>query len=302
MNTVLVVFLALLGIIMKATLKVYEQTPLAELRHQKHQGNPEVKRLIVAVQQLVIVRIILSFLMVICGLAVVLVLENFVGWTWAGIVGSFYFIFIIVVPKGRKSWKLSRKVATKLAPILASCAKTTKPVISIFLPLDFAEERFPQIYDKDQLVELLRAQKRLKGSRLPPGAIDSLIKELNFKQTNIKHIMTTQKEMNILQTDDLVGPILLSELHDSKQSAFVVKDEENNIVGVVHLNNLKELREGGKVERALDRELTYVDQEAVAEDVLKLFLSSKKEVFLVKDHEGKVCGITTLQSAIKELL
>lgn len=297
---IVAVILASVGLMLKALLSIYVRVPARELKLRSKEGDGFAKQILLAAnkgQSLVITaRVLMSLVVALLCLQLFstqpLIVAIILSWL--------YLVVIFALPLHKRSWSVTNALAAKAAALFAKLCDLLAPLYGLVLPSDYRLSQEYRVYNKDQLIDFLRKQTSFKGSRLSRESIGSLIAELDSKDAAVSDVMTKQKDMKVLKAKDEVGPILLSELHDSQQDAFLVNDEDGQIVGTASLRELASLREGGRVDRIVEREISYIPKDSSVREVISRYLDSSKTVYLVTNKEEKVCGTITLLQALKK--
>lgn len=112
--------------------------------------------------------------------------------------------------------------------------------------------------------------------------------------------MTNKKKVRFVNADEKVGPILLSELHDTNRRIFPVQDG-SEIIGTVRLDGLTMLKAGGNVSEALDPQMVVVNQNDPATAVINRFNESAAELVFAEDETGEVKGVVYLEDVLESL-
>ena len=123
---------------------------------------------------------------------------------------------------------------------------------------------------------------------------------LELNQLKAGYLMVKKQKAKIVDSDDLVGPILLSELHDTGRKIFAAKNEAGEIVGTIRLSNLAELKSGGKVKKVLSKQVIKIEKNEPALQALREFIDQGCEL-LVVEEEGKTAGFIYLEDVLKTL-
>lgn len=122
----------------------------------------------------------------------------------------------------------------------------------------------------------------------------------HFAPEKAAHMMISRDKIKTVSIDDSVGPILLSELHETGRKIFPAEDENSEIVGVFRLDRLAELKSGGQAAGALDERMETVDKEMSGAKIIGRFAESGAELLFV-EQEGKIAGAIYLEDLLKEL-
>jgi len=295
--TILFIVSVTLIIVLRSSLKVYKNAHLSELARQAKKDK-SANKIYKAAKYGVYIDVVVGILLALLIAAALVALKS-ISIAWFSIFSILVICFVYVWPKSYKSTAISNFLAAKLAPILGGLTRWISPVLSLLLPLTIRQPKPQLLYEPEDLISFLSGQKSISNSRISHTQINDLIEVLHKSDHLIKDLMIKRKKMKVLKPDEEVGPILLSELHDSDQPAFIVEDSDKGIVGTVRLETLSNFREGGLVERAMEKNLYFVNKDWSVKCVYEAYLETKGREFLVVDDTEKVVGIITLDQALE---
>lgn len=195
-----------------------------------------------------------------------------------------------------------------------SFAVFVSPVFAYFLrklekPVGWSEKVFDRIgkkfsrtrrLSKNQLRDFLKDQQTLAVEPIKSDLAFALaVLDLNDQKSG--HIMIRMTKIKTVDADAHIGPVLLSELHKTGRKAFPVEDA-SQIVGSVRLDKLAELKAGGKVAEAFERQMIAVNKDEPALYAIKKFAESNAELIFTKDDSNKVVGAIYLEDILQELI
>ena len=129
---------------------------------------------------------------------------------------------------------------------------------------------------------------------------------LHFHEKTVEEVMTPRGVMNTVAKEDVIGPLLLDELHKTGHSRFPVTDGDiDHIVGILHIRSLLTLDNGKKtsrVETAMDKKIYFINQNQKLERALSAFIKTRHHMFIVVNDYRETAGILTLEDALEALL
>ena len=129
---------------------------------------------------------------------------------------------------------------------------------------------------------------------------------LHFHEKTVEEVMTPRGVMNTVAKEDVIGPLLLDELHKTGHSRFPVTDGDiDHIVGILHIRSLLTLDNGKKtsrVETAMDKKIYFINQSQKLERALSAFIKTRHHMFIVVNDYRETAGILTLEDALEALL
>lgn len=234
------------------------------------------------------------FLLVVTSWLAVLAL----GWLW-GVVAMLLLV-VILQPIGRwgpvqrvgqryyeqiEPWILRQAVFKKLAPFLA---KATEDQHRVF----HSREELAQSIEQSGDILTSNEKKLLSGA-------------LVFRDKTVKQVMTPKKEMVTVSAHEFLGPLVLSELHQSGHSRLpVIGKDADHIVGVLYLQDLLSLnnKKSLTAEKAMDPKVHYVGHHDSLETALGIFLRSHHHLCIVLNDDGHTVGLITIEDVLEALI
>ncbi|HEX5797354.1 MAG TPA: hypothetical protein VFX86_03100 [Candidatus Saccharimonadales bacterium] len=211
------------------------------------------------------------------------------------------FTGVLIVSPRIADAKASGYAAETLSRPLAYLLKRTEKTVTRFENLvERMNKKFhkPEPYSRQALLSFLSEQKDLAEPGLR-GDLTLALAGLSLNKRKVSQLMLLKKKAKLVSTGDQVGPVLLSELHDSRRRAFPAVDESGEIIGIVRLDSLTELKAGGKVGAVLRPQVGMIDKNETAAAALAKFAGSGDELMLAAS-DGKAVGIIYLEDILTE--
>lgn len=128
---------------------------------------------------------------------------------------------------------------------------------------------------------------------------------LTFKDMRVESIMTPRGVLSTINKEEVVGPLLLDELHKSGHSRFPVVDGDvDHVVGVLHIKELLMLddKTTKTAEQAMERHVYYINQDQTLDHALAAFIKTRRHLFIVVNGYRETAGILTLEDVMEALL
>jgi CBS domain containing-hemolysin-like protein len=220
-------------------------------------------------------------------------------WSFLVLSAALIIIFILL-PRTRPS-DAGKKLAELLArPLAYLLRRLERPVTKLENTAAKVNRRLHKAepLSKNALSELLKEQEKIAGEEMKADLqLASSGLQLNSQKTSY-HMVRTQKA-RFVNVDDEVGPILLSELHDTGRKIFPAMGEDSEIAGTVRLDNLIELKSGGKVSSALNPQIIVINKNEPVLTAIKRFIESAPELMFVEADDGKPIGVIYLEDVLK---
>jgi len=197
------------------------------------------------------------------------------------------------------------KFGARLAPQLGSLMKYTawvsKPM-GDFLDKTIGNED-DKIYTKEELLKIMDEHEG-KTSDIEDEDLSIAKHALSFADKSIADVMLPRSEMIALRENDILGPKLLNQLHNSPDSTFpVYSGSEDNMTGTLYLRDLVGLDpEVTKVREVMDKDVFYVKGNQTLDHALSAFLHTKHHLFVVIDERQKTLGVVTIEDIMDEVM
>lgn len=225
------------------------------------------------------------------------------GWLW-GITAS---VMVALAYQKIANTKPIMLIAAKLygyieRPLIRFCERSSK-ILGIFRVSDISAAGDRLIISSKE--ELLDALKR------PPASISNfelmLLKSaLKFEDRLVGDIMTPRSVIKSVHHDELLGPILLSELHQTGHSRFpVTAGDIDHVVGVLYVRDLLTIdgsKNSKKVSQVMDEEVCFIREDQNLAHALKAFTKTEKLLFVVVNKYRETVGVLTLEDVIESLI
>jgi CBS domain containing-hemolysin-like protein len=133
-----------------------------------------------------------------------------------------------------------------------------------------------------------------------------LVGSLRFDDRLVGEVMTPKKHWFTITKNEILGPLVLDDLHRSGHESFPVVNGggTDDVVGILRLRDVQTLdttrRHTAKVETAMDPDIRFVGSDESLATALNLLLDSQHHMLIVTDGHATV-GMVTLSDIIKTL-
>jgi CBS domain containing-hemolysin-like protein len=212
---------------------------------------------------------------------------------------------MLVEMKGGAS-RVSLRLAQLASPVFAWLLERLHPV---FDRLSRAARRLRPIhvhsglYEKEDLVALLDAQKTQPDNHIDPGEIDLLSHALRFGDKTVADALVPKRVVKSIAVDEAIGPVLMAELHASGHSRFpVYEHQKDSIVGVLYLHDLIHTVTSGTVREVMRPKVTYAHEDFTLYQTLQAFIKTKQHLFVVVNSFEEYVGIITIEDVLERVI
>lgn len=128
---------------------------------------------------------------------------------------------------------------------------------------------------------------------------------LAFADKEVRSIMTPKSMIDTIKKDEVLGPLVLSELHSLGHSRLPVIDQDiDHVVGVLQVKDLLTLddKQTTTAQQAMDKHVYYIHEHDSLEHALAAFLKTRRHLFIVVNEFRETVGLLTIEDVIEALL
>ncbi|HEU5005180.1 MAG TPA: CBS domain-containing protein [Candidatus Saccharimonadales bacterium] len=307
----LVFILALLALLKSVLLyRVYHLLPLYELRRRARAHDPQAS----AIYKVAANDQPLDVLLYIVGFAAatyLIIAAAGYSWWWASIVILFIAWLSIWAPKpkvGGLLWRFSVWASPYTFKIL-SWLQPGLSLIANFLPGHGELYVHSGVYDKEDLLELINAQNNRADNRISEQDLKIAFGALSFGDIKVSKIMTPRRKVKFVGENDVVGPMLMDELHKTGFSRFPVvngstKSNMPNVVGTLFLKDIVEIsqEDKGKVKDSMKRGAYFINESCDLNQALDAFLKNQHHQLVVVNNFEEMVGVITLEDVLEQII
>ncbi len=132
-----------------------------------------------------------------------------------------------------------------------------------------------------------------------------LVHALDFPDKPVKTIMVPKSAVHSIDKKELLGPLVLDDLHKTGHSRLpVINRDIDHVVGVLHVHDLMTLdkKRSVTVEKAMESKVYYINQEQSLEYALAAFLQTRHHLFIVINESRETVGIVSLEDVIEAMI
>lgn len=197
-------------------------------------------------------------------------------------------------------------VAQQLAPAFAKVLEYLHPFLS--KTHDFISRHRPVsvhtgLYDKDDLKELFARQKVQSDNRVDAQTLEIVEQALSFGDKKVSDILTPRRVVKSVAATDIIGPILMDDLHKSGHSRFPVNEgKQDNIVGILFLRDAVRAKAGGAITKTMSNRVCYVHEDQPLTEALHAILRTHQQLFIVVNSFEEYVGIVTIEDIMEAIV
>lgn len=126
---------------------------------------------------------------------------------------------------------------------------------------------------------------------------------LTLKERPVREIMLPKDKIIYVDSNELLGPLTLDRLYQSKLLHFPVKNAKGTVIGAIHTGNLNslEVKESFRAGEILDPNVYYIREDYTIADALDTFLRNGCYFCLVVNNYGKIVGMVNFDDLATEI-
>ena len=207
-----------------------------------------------------------------------------------------------VVARFKPVAKLSSKVYERIEPKVLDLIESHPNIFKLLrTAAPLSGERYI-LQSREELVDIINQA----DSEAINDQEKQLIKHgLEFETRRVKEIMTPRDQIDTINKNEMLGPLVLDELHKTGHSRFPVIDKNiDHVIGVLHIRSLLQLdgKRSVTAQEAMEPTVYFVREDQTFAQALAAFLRTRHHLFIVIDRYQKTVGVLSLEDVIEALV
>jgi len=305
MSTIIGLALLILALAFVVVRKTYYSLPLKELKRKAEHHDSFAKVLYPAVAYGNSLR---SLLWLITGFlsagSIILLARSLPVWASLLIVGPLLWLTFSWLPASKVS-TIGAWLTKLVTPLIVWLLNWLHPLLS--RGADALEKRYTVvkhtgIFEREDFMDLIHRQQKQKDNRLTVEELEIITRALNFSEYTVGDILTPASQIKSVLADDIVGPILIDELHQSGQSLVLVRDTKKGpVVGSLEFRQL-DIHSHGHIRDIMNKTVYYLHENDALGEALHAFFVTNHPLFVVVDSFEEYLGIVTIENILHQLL
>ncbi len=161
-------------------------------------------------------------------------------------------------------------------------------------------ESITNIHSKEELEHVID-----KAHFLEENEKQALVATIHFAAKTAKDIMSPKEEIASIGKNEMLGPLVLDQLHKTGHSSFPVFDgSPDKIVGILNIKDIVSLKDkqSHMVKTVMNTHVHKINEEQPTEEILADFLHHRSHLFIVIDENKKTVGVVSLQDIVTVML
>lgn len=241
-------------------------------------------------------RVVEVLLLVSIGSSMALAYGWFVGGFWAAVVIVVIDALSARAVVGRWSQPLYRRYEQTLIRWVSAwrwldALKVTVPTVDNLV-----------VGSKAELGDLIARS----GGVLTADEQRHMQKTLAFNDSTVSDIMTPRSMIDSIDVSEVIGPLVLDQLHKTGHSRIpVIQGDVDHVVGMLYVRDLVSLDNAKRhttIKQAMCEEVFYIHQDKHLEHALHAFLRTHHHLCIVVNEFRETVGLLSLEDVIEALL
>jgi CBS domain containing-hemolysin-like protein len=271
-----------------------------ELERRAAAGDKGAKKVLAREKYLPGVLLIKNFLLLLLALVFIGVAIKLYGLVAALFISGLAAICLGPIGKIRTLQRLVMRGYNRLEPKLLDFVQKFAPVLDFFQ--DLGDETIKKTSSKEELKHQIEA---LGEDVLSEGEQLIILGALGFSSKRVSDILVPVKNVEFVNHDEVLGPLVLDRLHKTGLVTFPVIDgDKNHVVGILNIRNLltTDVKKSLMVAKAMNPKVPYIREDYDLEYALNAFIRSGQHYLIVINKHRETVGILTLRDLMESLL
>jgi len=300
----LLITLLLFGLLVLVAGAVVYQTPLSqfELNRRHEAGDKTASRTLeretLLADVVSIQRIAVALLLV---LTVLMCVVTF-GWLVGLIAALFVVLFYGAVAHLPSVQRQAQKLYEWYEEPLLRFTDAHPKIVDTFRSATLVDtDNYHRVDSRDELRHLVERSEGVLSQR-EKKLIESA---LDFPAKLVRDVMTPRSVIDAVKSSELLGPLVLDELHQRGHSRLpVFRGDIDHVVGILHVRDLLTLHDKRSVtaDKAMEAKVYYVRDDQTLEKALAAFIKTRHHLFIVVNEYRETVGLLTLEDVIEALM
>jgi CBS domain containing-hemolysin-like protein len=238
------------------------------------------------------------------AISLILIARQLPVWLSILIVGPLLWIIFSLLPATRTT-KFGIWLTRITTPLIAKLLSWLHPILNraaSFIERHFVAPEHTGLYERDDLLKLIHNQEGQIDSRISKEELEIVERTLSFGTFKVSDIVSPRNKVKTVQADDVIGPILIDELHKNGEDFVLVRDgKKGPFVGVLDFHKLN-LKSSGKVGESMEPTVYYLHENDTLSEALHAFFLTNHPLFVVVDNVEEYIGVVATKNILHKLL
>lgn len=198
--------------------------------------------------------------------------------------------------------KYSQQLYEKYEPLILTTIERHQVILSLIRSVSPVVGDSRVIESKEELLEMVAQS----SGAISPSEKKLITNGLKFNDMKVEEIMTPRSMIESVPMNELLGPLVLDDLHKKGYSRFPVIDGDiDHVVGMLRIQDLLTIDRKAKSHRAetvMSKDVYYIRENQTLQYALAAFLKTQHHLFIVVNEFRETVGLLSLEDVIEALL
>ena len=198
--------------------------------------------------------------------------------------------------------KYSQQLYEKYEPLILTIIERHQVILSLIRSVSPVVGDSRVIESKEELLEMVAQS----SGAISPSEKKLITNGLKFNDMKVEEVMTPRSMIESVPMNELLGPLVLDDLHKKGYSRFPVIDGDiDHVVGMLRIQDLLTIDRKAKSHRAetvMSKDVYYIRENQTLQHALAAFLKTQHHLFIVVNEFRETVGLLSLEDVIEALL
>ena len=196
--------------------------------------------------------------------------------------------------------RMAQKIYEKFEPQLLDWIERVPWLCRLLRTVTASSGENHQVESREELLHMVNQA----GAILTPDEQMLMIHSMNFHERAVSEVMTPRSVIDSLEKSEMLGPLVLDDLHKTGHSRFPVIDKDiDHVVGVLHIQDIVMLHSKTMTaEKAMEPRVYYIHEDQTLQEALSAFIQTHHHLFVVINQYRETVGLLSLEDVMEALL
>jgi len=223
------------------------------------------------------------------------------AWLVGALLSVVILILINTLSRLKVVTSIVQKIQSKYEVQLLQFVEKIQPALKfVRLPNSQPAGEFV-LHSKEELLHIIEGSK----GTLSQDERDLLTSAMSLQTKPVKEVMTPRSAISSVKSKELLGPLVLDDLHKTGHTRFpVIQNDIDHVVGMLYVQDLLTLdtKRSVTAQKAMDAHVYYIHEDQTLEHALAGFLRTHHHLFIVVNEFRETVGVLSLEDVIEALI
>lgn len=242
-------------------------------------------------------RILSALLLVVFSPIAIIVL----GWVFGIILSLLLALEYVAIARLKPVRSIADRLYIKIEPKLLDWIEKFEPVFKFIRGREELMTGSGKVASVDELVHIIEQSDGV----LTKSEQKLLIHAIQFEDKLVSDVMTPRSVIDSVDRSEVLGPLMLDQLHKTGHSRFPVVDGDiDHVIGMIYLNELVQIerKKSLTAEKAMSDKVYYIREDQTLGHALNAFIRTHHHLFIVVNEYRETVGVISLEDVIERIL